>query len=61
MSYIRNVRSLVRTKDELHIHRSTLVYRLERIAEITGVDLSDGETLFELAFSFRALEMGEER
>jgi|GEM_PF-6756444 len=61
MAYIRNVRSLVRTKDELHIHRSTLVYRLERIAEITGVDLSDGETFFELAFSFRALEMGEER
>ncbi|MBR5381890.1 MAG: helix-turn-helix domain-containing protein [Oscillospiraceae bacterium] len=60
-TYLQNVRSLVATKDALHIHRSTLVYRLERIEEITGADLTDGETFFELAFSFKALDMTESK
>ncbi|WP_077487822.1 PucR family transcriptional regulator [Sinomonas mesophila] len=30
--------------DELHIHRTTLYYRLDRIAELTGVDLRVGAT-----------------
>ena len=28
----------------LHIHRTTLYYRLERITELTGLDLADGRT-----------------
>jgi len=27
----------------LHVHRNTVLYRLERIAEITGHDLNDSE------------------
>jgi DNA-binding PucR family transcriptional regulator len=27
---------------ELHVHRTTLYYRLERIQELTGVDMHDG-------------------
>lgn len=39
------------TCDELHIHRNTLDYRLRRIEELTGIDWSDGETMFLLYFS----------
>jgi hypothetical protein len=28
--------------ERLHLHRTTLYYRLDRIAELTGVDLRDG-------------------
>ncbi len=37
---------------ELFIHRSTLLYRLERIAELTGIDLTDSEERFRLLLSF---------
>lgn len=33
-----------RAANTLHIHRSTLYYRLERIGDITGMDLRDGST-----------------
>jgi DNA-binding PucR family transcriptional regulator len=33
-----------RAANELHIHRSTLYYRLERIGKLTGMDLRDGST-----------------
>lgn len=29
---------------QLHVHRTTLYYRVERIKELTGVDLQDGRT-----------------
>jgi DNA-binding PucR family transcriptional regulator len=32
----------------LHVHRSTLRYRLSRIAELTGMDLRDVDTRFNL-------------
>lgn len=32
----------------LHVHRTTLYYRLDRIAELTGVDLRDGRTRTDL-------------
>jgi sugar diacid utilization regulator len=38
----------------LHIHRSTLRYRLSRIREITGVDLSDVDSRFNLHAATRA-------
>ncbi|MCE0768060.1 helix-turn-helix domain-containing protein [Pseudonocardia kujensis] len=34
--------SMPRTAEALHLHRTSLYYRLERIAEITGLDLQDG-------------------
>jgi DNA-binding PucR family transcriptional regulator len=38
----------------LHIHRSTLRYRLSRIREITGVDLRDVDNRFNLHVATRA-------
>jgi DNA-binding PucR family transcriptional regulator len=36
----------------LHLHRSTLYYRLEKITEALG-DLRDGEARFDLMLSIR--------
>ncbi|MEQ6900447.1 helix-turn-helix domain-containing protein [Nocardioides sp. YIM 152588] len=34
--------------ERLHVHRTTLYYRLDRIREITGLDLDDGRVRLEL-------------
>jgi DNA-binding PucR family transcriptional regulator len=39
---------------KLHIHRSTLKYRLGRVRELTGRDLSDSEVRFNLELACRA-------
>jgi DNA-binding PucR family transcriptional regulator len=36
------------------VHRSTLKYRLQRIRDLTGFDLSDPETQFNLQLATRA-------
>jgi len=41
----------------LHIHRNTLLYRLERIQEITGYDLEDSETRLALHLAFMTGEV----
>lgn len=41
------------TASVLHVHRSTLYYRIDRIAEITGANLRDGEARFELTLGLR--------
>ena len=42
------------TSDALAIHRSTLKYRLQRIREISGRDLSDPDTRFNFQLATRA-------
>ena len=46
---------------ELFIHRSTFLYRLDRIREILQSDLDDPEEIFYLELSFRLLEQEEEK
>jgi purine catabolism regulator len=35
--------NLAKAAEDLKVHRNTLVYRLERIAELTGLDLDDAD------------------
>ena len=42
------------TSAALIVHRNTLKYRLQRIRQITGLDLSDPETCFNLKLATRA-------
>ena len=42
------------TSRALSVHRSTLKYRLQRIRELTGFELGDPETLFNLQLATRA-------
>ena len=46
----------------MHLHRNTLLYRLRRIQEISGVDLEDAETRMALHLALRIGEvLGERR
>ncbi len=44
--------SLVQTAQTLHIHRNSLLYRIERIRELTGVDLEDPDNREYLSLSY---------
>jgi sugar diacid utilization regulator len=41
----------------LHIHRTTLYYRLGRITDLTGLDLTDGRTRLELHLGLAMLDL----
>jgi hypothetical protein len=43
----------------LHIHRTTLYYRLDRIAEVTGVDVRTGPERFDLQMALRLAALRE--
>ena len=45
--------NLSQTAGLLHIHRNTLAYRLERIAEITQLDLDDADARFSLQLALK--------
>jgi PucR family transcriptional regulator, purine catabolism regulatory protein len=42
------------TAKALHVHRNTLLYRLQRIQEISDINLDDGETRLNLHLALRA-------
>ena len=53
--YLQVAGSTTRAAKMLMLHKNTLLYRLNRIKQILGSDLSSGEELFQLQFSFRIL------
>lgn len=44
----------------LHIHRNTLIYRLEKIREISGLDITDPALYHRMALTFLILELHPE-
>ena len=50
-SFLMHERNLVRTVAALYIHRNSLVYRVKKITELTGVDLDDEGTRLYLLLS----------
>lgn len=59
-TYLDENLNATRTAEALFIHRSTLLYRLEKIKEILQYDLDDPDENFYLSFSFRLLEQEED-
>jgi hypothetical protein len=55
--YLQNQLSHTQTAIELQIHRSTLMYRLDRIKDIGGFNIEDSENQWYLLFSLKLLEM----
>ena len=53
--YINNHMNAVKTASDLFIHRSTMVYRLERIKELTGIDFKDPIKTLYLTISINLL------
>lgn len=55
--YASNLFDNAATIENLCIHRNTLLYRLGKIKEITGIDLLGGDTGFHILLSFCYLRM----
>jgi len=53
-AYFNHLGNLRATSEALHVHRNTLLYRLERIKEISGMDLDNAEEHFALWLALRA-------
>jgi hypothetical protein len=51
--YLQFERNYVKSAKALFIHRNTLLYRIERISELTGVDLESPEVRLYLLMSFK--------
>lgn len=58
--YLENHQNITKTARELYIHRSTLLYRLDRIHEILKSDYTDPDEVLYLLLSFRLIEMEEQ-
>ncbi len=54
IQYLQHGGGYEATSRALSVHRSTLKYRLQRIRELTGLDLGDPETHFNLQLATRA-------
>ena len=54
--YLKNNRKSVAAAKELYIHRSTFLYRLERIKEIIGPAMENERNQWYLLFSYKLLE-----
>ena len=49
--------TLAETAEALHVHRNTLLYRMQRIREIANIDLEDGDVRLTLYLALKAGEV----
>lgn len=54
--FLQHNGSIARTADALYIHRNTLQNRMKKIRQLLNLDLEDGETVFQLMYSFKVLQ-----
>ena len=45
--------NISQTAEALHLHRNSLIYRLDRVKEITGMDLDDADDRFALQLALK--------
>ncbi|HHX60090.1 MAG TPA: PucR family transcriptional regulator [Epulopiscium sp.] len=53
--YLKTNQNSVYTGSELFLHRNTVKYRIDKIVEITGIDLASAYEVFSLMFSYRTV------
>ena len=56
-TYLDTHLNAVQASQRLFIHRSTFLYRLDRIRELISIDFEDSDQLFYLMISFRLLKL----
>lgn len=56
-TYFENNANLSKTAKALFIHRNTLTYRMEKISELTGIDLNNPETRFAVQLALKIYRM----
>ncbi|WP_415536495.1 helix-turn-helix domain-containing protein [Dehalobacter sp. 4CP] len=52
-TYLQCERNYVKTAEKLFIHRNYLLYRIERISELTGLDLDSPDIRLHILMSYR--------
>lgn len=52
--YLENNCNVTRTAQELHLHRNTMMYRIERIQDILQMDMKNPDVIFNLRLGVRA-------
>ncbi|MGC6174070.1 PucR family transcriptional regulator [Lacrimispora sp. 38-1] len=57
--FLNHERNLARTSEVLHVHRNTLIYRINRIKELLNHDLDDVQYRFSLLLSFKIISFLE--
>lgn len=57
-AFLEHAGSIPATAHALHVHRTTLYYRLDRLKELADVDLDDGNTRLTLHMSLKLLDGG---
>ena len=55
-TYLKNNGSINKTSEEMYIHKNTILYRMNKIRELLGCGLEDGE---ERAYYYLAAVAGE--
>lgn len=55
-TYIQYSRSATDAAAQLHIHKSTFFYRMNKIADLLETDIYDGRRLFAYEFSFYLMD-----
>lgn len=55
--YLKCNLNAVRTSEELFVHYKTVLYRLNRIKEITAIDLNDREKMLEVEMGLKILKL----
>ncbi|SHI74967.1 PucR family transcriptional regulator [Parasporobacterium paucivorans] len=58
-NYISNDCNQIKTATDLNLHRNSLIYRIKKIQEITGIDFKDPATKAHLLISFLAQKEGD--
>ena len=56
-SYLKNERSLVKTSQDLFVHRNTLIYRLKKIVSEMEYDIEDSYTRIYFVHSMDILQL----
>lgn len=59
--YLLKERCVADTAEFLHIHRNTLIYRIHKIQEISGLDLEDANTRLRIMLSLELLRQEKTR
>jgi len=54
--YLINMGNIKKSSETLCIHRNTMRSRMEKIIDLTNLDLEDGNEMFSLLFSYKLLE-----
>ncbi|MEH7226050.1 helix-turn-helix domain-containing protein [Bacillus sp. JJ1566] len=56
-AFLQNNGNIKNTAEELFIHRSSLLYRIEKIESLLDIQLSDAEVRFNLMMAFKLYDM----